>query len=139
MGEPVFGGGRGAARAYPGLFGLQVFVVEDEALTSIMLEDMLADFGCVVAGVAATVSQALSQVTGPDVIDAAILDVNLGGEKIFPVADILTDRSVPVVFSTGQGPADLAQRYPDSHLLQKPYEAEALAEVLIEVARRPLH
>ena len=131
-------GGAGPG-AYPALFGLQVFVVEDELLVSMMLEDMLAEFGCVVAGVAASVSQALSEVAGAHEIDAAILDVNLGGEKIFPVADILTERGVPVVFSTGYGPADLAQRYPESHLLHKPYAPEALAEVLTDVSRRPLH
>ena len=123
----------------PGLFGLQVLVVEDEALVLMMLEDMLAELGCIVAGVAATVSQAMTQVRANAEIDAAILDVNLGGEKIFPVADALVKRHVPVVFSTGYGPADLAQRYPSASLLHKPYAPEALAEVLLQVTRRPLH
>jgi CheY-like chemotaxis protein len=127
------------AGAYAGLFGLQVLVVEDEALTAALLEDMLADFGCVVAGVAGSVSEALNGVMDADAIDAAILDVNLGGDKIFPVADMLTERCVPFVFSTGYGPADLKERYPDCQLLHKPYRPEALAEVLLSFVRPPLH
>jgi CheY-like chemotaxis protein len=128
-----------AAIPYPALFGLQILVVEDEALVSMMLEDMLAEFGCVVAGVAATVSQALTEISGASGMDAAILDVHLGGEKIFPVADVLTERGVPVIFSTGYGPADLAQRYPQSRLLHKPYAPEELAQVLTDITRGPLH
>lgn len=108
-------------------------MVEDEAVTSMMLEDMLADFGCTIAGTAATVEDALSRVIETPTIDAAILDVHLGGELIFPVADILHERKVPLVFSTGFGPGDLARRYPNSRLLEKPYAPEALASVLAEV------
>lgn len=121
------------------LLGLQVFVVEDELLVSIMLEDMLADFGCIVAGVAATVDQALSMVKATDVIDAAILDVNIGGEMIFPVADLLLERKVPCVFSTGYGPVDLNARYPICRRLNKPYAAEDMATVLADVARDRPH
>jgi CheY-like chemotaxis protein len=135
----ILSGSASDPHAVPGLFGLQVFVVEDEALVLMMLEDMLAEFGCIVAGVAATVTQAMTQVRANTGIDAAILDVNLGGEKIFPVADALVKRHVPVVFSTGFGSAGLIQRYPCASLLHKPYAAEALAEVLLQVTRRPLH
>ncbi len=112
------------------LFGLRVFVVEDEAMVAMMLEDMLEDFGCIIVNVAGTVDSALEQVEADQQIDAAILDVNLGGEKIYPVADALVQREVPFVFSTGYGPGDLAQRYPHSQTLTKPYEAAALATVL---------
>jgi CheY-like chemotaxis protein len=117
------------------LLGLQVFVVEDELLVSIMLEDMLADFGCIIAGVAATIDQALSMVKATEVIDAAILDVNIGGEMIFPVADLLLERNIPCVFSTGYGPIDLDARYPVCRRLNKPYAAEDMAAVLADVAR----
>jgi CheY-like chemotaxis protein len=119
------------------LLGLQIFLVEDEALVAATLEDMLADFGCVLVGAAATVADGLAAVSAASAIDAAILDVNLGGEKVFPVADILVKRDIPIVFSTGFGPADLAERYPQSRLLNKPYRAEALAELLIDVAHGP--
>ena len=120
-----------------GLYGLRVFVVEDEALVAMMLEDMLADFGCIVMGVAGTVAQALERATTSNMIDAAILDVNLGGEKIYPVADVLARREVPFMFSTGYGPGDLHERYPNCLTLAKPYSPEALARELRECCLRP--
>lgn len=116
-----------------GIRGMQVLVVEDEALVALMLEDTLADLGCVVAGSANSVAQALSRIEGGPAIDAAILDVHLGGETVFPVADALASRKVPFVFSTGFGPADLDTRYPNSRLLAKPYPAEALAAALSDL------
>ncbi|MBW8815768.1 MAG: response regulator [Caulobacterales bacterium] len=137
-------GGGAERRPVPGrashssLLGFQVFLVEDEVLVAAIVEDMLAEFGCVLAGAAASVDEALTALqTAPD-LDAAILDVNLGGEKVYPVADLLARRGVPLVFSTGYGPADLALRYPTCRLLHKPYRPEALAQVLVEFARGPL-
>ncbi len=126
----------GAAKSPGGLYGLRVLVVEDEAMVAMMLEDMLEEFGCIIAGVAGTVAQAMERVQGNGVIDAAILDVNLGGEKIYPVADALVAREVPFVFSTGYGPGDLSLRYPQSQTLAKPYEADALAGVLANCCLR---
>ena len=120
-----------------GLYGLRVFVVEDEALVAMMLEDMLAELGCIVMGVAGTVAQAMERVTTSNMIDAAILDVNIGGQKIFPVANILVEREVPFVFATGYGPADLIEHYPGSQTLTKPYLPEALARALAECCHRP--
>lgn len=120
----------GAPLGLPTLTGLLVLIVEDELLVSMVLADLLDEFGCTVAGQAATVSEALDRIETGDDFDAAILDVNIGGDKVFPVADLLTRRGVPFVFSTGYGPADLAQRYPGRPLLHKPYRPEALATVL---------
>jgi len=128
------GKGSGFPAAYPALLGLEIFLVEDEALVAALLEDMLAEFGCILAGAAATVSDALTEIQTATAIDAAILDVNLGGEKVFPVADILVSRGVPIVFSTAYDPADLPERYPQARIIQKPYRPEALAELLIDIA-----
>ena len=126
--------------AYSALFGLEILVVEDEALVLMSLEDMLAEFGCVVAGTASSVSDALSAIMTSDGLDAAILDVNLlDGEKVYPVADILAERGVPLVFSTAFAGADILDRYPQGRLLKKPYTPEALAEMLIEVAYDQRH
>jgi len=116
------------------LKGLRVLVVEDEMLVSMVLEGMLDDFGCVVAASAPTVDDALSAIDAQYPLDAAILDVNLGGEKVFPVADDLGSRGVPFLFCTGYGPADLADRYPGRPLLFKPYQAADLAAA-IQAAR----
>lgn len=126
----------GPAVPHSTIQGMQVLVVEDEALLALMLEDMLADFGCVVAGSAETVGKALCLIAETSDIDAAILDVHIGGELVFPVADALQDRQVPFVFSTGFGPADLMSRYPESPLLAKPYPPEALAATLARL-RKP--
>lgn len=116
------------------LHGLQVFVVEDDHLISMMLEDMLTNFGCVVTGVAATVPRALSMVGAINDIDAAILDVNIGGTMVFPVADALLQRNVRCVFSTGHRALDLIERYPACRRLDKPYAAADLARVLSDLA-----
>ncbi len=115
-----------------GLFGYQVFVVEDEPVVSMMLEDMLAEYGCILVGAAATVDDALAQVMDADQIDAAILDVNLAGQAIFPVADLLRARQVPFVFATGNASPELTLRYPGSRLISKPYEPQDVAEALLD-------
>jgi CheY-like chemotaxis protein len=115
--------------------GLRVFVVEDEILVAMTLEDMLSEFGCEPVGVAANVSQALSAIDSGEAIDAAILDVNLGGEKVFPVSDALQNLGVPFVFSTGYGTPELELRYPGCRLLNKPYRPDALAHTLIDLVR----
>ena len=116
------------------LRGLRVLVVEDETLISIMLEDMLAGFGCVVAGMAATIGQALAVVRTGKHFDAAIIDVNIGGEVVFPVADLLLERNVKCVFSTGHRALDLHTRYPGCRRLDKPYGVRELARVLADLA-----
>ncbi|MBU3079197.1 response regulator [Sphingomonas quercus] len=119
-----------------GLEGLRVLVVEDEPMVAMTLEDALAEFGCKLVAVAETVAEALAAVEQAPAIDVAVLDVNLGGEKVFPVADALGARGVPFAFSTGYGPADLTQRYPGSGLLNKPYPPLALARTLTELAQQ---
>jgi DNA-binding NtrC family response regulator len=117
------------------LRGLHVFIVEDERSVSQMLETMLADIGCVVAAVAPDVRTALARVDAAPSIDAAILDVRLGGETVYPVADALEKRGVPFIFSTGYGTADLVDRYPRSLVLHKPYTSGNLAKNLAAATR----
>ena len=116
------------------LQGLRVLVVEDEAAISLLLEDMLLDFGCEVIGPAARLSAALDAVNREHV-DLAILDVNVAGEPIYPVAEALAERSVPFVFSTGYGSAGIKDAYRDRPVLQKPFAQHDLKQKLL-MARR---
>ena len=113
--------------------GLRVLVVEDEALVSMLLEDMLADHGCEVAGVASRIGQALDLLADPNVVfGAAILDVNLGGEPIFPVAEALAARGTPFVFATGYGAGGLPESWRNRPTLQKPFNYNDVGRALAQ-------
>ncbi len=112
------------------LNGLRILVVEDEAAISLLLEDMLLDFGCEVIGPAARLSAALDAVSREQV-DLAILDVNVAGEPIYPVAEALAQRSIPFVFSTGYGSAGIRDTFRDRPVLQKPFAQHDLKQKLI--------
>jgi len=116
------------------LQGLRVLVVEDEAAISLLLEDMLLDFGCEVIGPAARLSAALDAVER-EVVDLAILDVNVAGEPIYPVAETLARKGVPFVFSTGYGSAGIKDAYRDRPVLQKPFAQHDLQQKLIDARR----
>jgi CheY-like chemotaxis protein len=113
-----------ASRAQP-----RVLVVEDEYLIRMLLEDMLADLGYAVAAAVGTITEARELATNGD-FSAAILDVNLDGEEIFPVADILKERGLPFVFVTGYGERSLPEPYRDRPALQKPFQADQLGAAL---------
>lgn len=107
----------------------RILVVEDEYLIRMLLEDMLADLGYEVAAAAGTIAEASDLATTAD-FHCAILDVNLAGQQIFPVADILARRGLPFVFVTGYGEGSLADPYRDRPTLQKPFQAEQLKSTL---------
>jgi len=112
----------------PWLKGKRILVVEDEALIAVMVEDMLMDMGSDVVGPAATIEAALA-LARAEAIDAAILDVNVRGERIDPVADALMARGVPVLFATGYGEVKLASGA-TATVIDKPYTQEKLARGL---------
>jgi CheY-like chemotaxis protein len=112
------------------LNGLRILVVEDEAAISLLLEDMLLDFGCEVIGPAARLSAALDAVAR-EKVDLAILDVNVAGEPIYPVAEALAERSIPFVFSTGYGSAGIRDTFRDRPVLQKPFAQNDLKQKLL--------
>ena len=112
------------------LNGLRILVVEDEAAISLLLEDMLLDFGCEVIGPAARLSAALDAVAREQV-DLAILDVNVAGEPIYPVAEALAQRSIPFVFSTCYGSAGIRDTFRDRPVLQKPFAQHDLKQKLL--------
>jgi len=108
---------------------IRVLVVEDEYLIRMLLEDMLADLGYGVAAAVGTIAEA-SQIAAQGDFGAAILDVNLDGQEIYPVADILSERKLPFIFVTGYGERTLPERYRNRPTLQKPFQAEQLEAAL---------
>ncbi len=110
------------------LTGRRVLVVEDEMMILITLEDMLGDLGCDCVTAAATVEQTLALMQTQS-FDAAILDVNLDGDKSYAVADALAARGVPFVFSTGYSDSGVAEGYRDRPVLRKPYQFAEMADI----------
>jgi CheY-like chemotaxis protein len=107
----------------------RVLVVEDEYLIRMLLEDMLGDLGYAVAAAVGSIAEA-QEVAANGEFSAAVLDVNLDGREIYPVADILCGRGLPFVFVTGYGERNLPERYRDRPALQKPFQAEQLQAAL---------
>ncbi len=106
------------------LHGLRILVVEDEAFVALMVEDMLVDLGARVVGPASTLARGLA-LAAAEVLDAAVLDVNVRGEPITPLADVLRQCGVPMVFATGYGEAPEGQ-HQDMPVLEKPYTRDDL-------------
>lgn len=118
------------------LSGLRFIVVEDETLVAMLIEDMLMDFECIIAGRAGTVAAALAIINDDTcVLDAAVLDVNLGGETIFPVADALAKQGIPFVFSTGYGTPGILAEFADRPVIAKPFSALVLETALLKILR----
>ena len=111
---------------------LRVLVVEDEMMVSMLIEDMLTDLGCVVVGPAARLDEAIELAKASE-LDCAVLDVNLAGQPIYPLADILRELGKPFAFATGYGDAGLREADRGSPVLQKPFREGDLARVLGEL------
>ena len=100
--------------------GPRIMIVEDEALVAMMVEDLLTDFGCRITGSFGAVDDALAWLTERAApLDGAILDVNVGGTMVFPVAERLRATGVPFVFATGYGALPRAG-FEDVTVLSKP-------------------
>lgn len=112
----------------------RILVVEDEPFIAMGLEQLLPKLGYEVVGVASHLREALAKAQAGD-FDLAVLDVNLGGELSYRVADVLLARGAPFLFCTAY--ADVAfGRYANVPVLQKPFEKKALARALEEALAR---
>jgi CheY-like chemotaxis protein len=117
------------------LMGRRVMVVEDETMIAMLVEDMLRDLGCAVIGPAHGLEGAMALADSGQAIDAALLDVNLSGQSVFPVADALRARGIPMIFSTGYGDGGLRHIDAGAPVLQKPFRAADLARALGEAMK----
>lgn len=112
------------------LAGRRVLLVEDESLVAALAEDILLDAGCEVV-LAMRLDEAL-RLAADHGIELAILDVNLGSARSYPVADILRMRAVPFLFATGYGRDGVDAAYRDAPVVQKPYRAQDLLSCAVE-------
>ena len=115
--------------AEPNTTGRRILVVEDEFLIRMLLEDMLTDLGYELVGVAGRVDEATEMAKSKD-FDLAILDVNLDGHDVYPVADLIAKRGVPFMFVTGYGGRGLPDSYRGRPTLQKPFQLDELKKML---------
>ena len=114
------------------LTGRRVLIVEDESLVAMLLETILEDMGCEPVGPASNIDDGLALAQDDGRLDAALLDVNVGGRQVFPVAEALRDRGVPFVFSTGYGEGGLPDEWRGLPTLQKPFTEAAVREALMK-------
>ncbi|WP_230974864.1 response regulator [Brevundimonas vitis] len=115
-----------------GLNGRRVLVVEDESLVAMLLETILEDMGCTPVGPASSVAEGLTMAADEPELDAALLDVNVAGSQVFPVAAALTARGVPFVFSTGYGEGGLPDEWRGHATVQKPFTEAAIRQALMK-------
>jgi len=119
----------------PQLKDLRVLVVEDEALIALQLEDMLMELGCAVIGPASRVGRALELLDG-EPVEAAVLDLNIAGELVYPVADELRSRGLPYIFVTGYGTSGLSEPYRSRPILEKPFARRELLRAMLDTLQR---
>ncbi len=113
--------------------GRRILVVEDELMIRMLLDGMLEDLGYTMTAQAGAIDEAVALAKNADV-DAAILDVNLNGQPITPVVEVLIARGVPFVFATGYGQRGVPEPYRNNPTLQKPFQSEALEQALQAIA-----
>ena len=114
--------------------GGSVFLVEDEVMIRMMVADMLAELGYSIAAEAGEINEAIKLAQSAE-FDLAILDVNVNGKVISPVAELINARNRPFIFATGYGSSGLPPEYRDRPALQKPFQLETLAQVIASVMK----
>lgn len=109
----------------------RVLIVEDESMISILLEDMVCDLGAHIVGPAARFEHAMTLALEAE-IDLAILDVNVDGLVVYPIADVLRCRGIPFIFVTGYEASAVPQRYHCNCVLSKPFSHETFNDAVEE-------
>jgi len=111
-----------------------VLLVEDEVMIRMMVADMLEEIGYTITGEAGDIDEAVRLVQAID-FDIAILDVNVNGKVITPVAEAVQLRGLPFVFATGYGAQGLPEKFRDRPTIQKPFQIETLARTIESVLK----
>ncbi|RYG18215.1 MAG: response regulator [Caulobacteraceae bacterium] len=114
------------------LTGRRVLIVEDESLVAMLLETILEDMECIPVGPASNIDDGEVLARDTADLDAALLDVNVAGRQVFPIAEILKARGVPFVFSTGYGEGGLPEEWRGQATIQKPFTEAAIRDALMK-------
>ncbi len=115
----------------------RILVVEDEAMISMLLEDMVLDCGGEIVGPAAKFDDAL-ELAHQAQFGVAVLDLNLNGTLSYPIAEVIRERGIPVIFATGYGTDGLLDRFSDCPTLQKPFSQQDFAEAVAAACREQI-
>lgn len=111
-----------------------VLLVEDETLIRMMIADMVEELGHTIVAEAGNMTEALALAQTAD-FEIAVLDINVGGAKIEPVADVIAGRRLPFIFASGYGAAGVPEKFRDRPTLQKPFPKERLGKAIEETLR----
>jgi CheY-like chemotaxis protein len=112
----------------------RILVVEDEAMISMLLEDLVLDCGGEIVGPVARFDDALELARKAE-FRVAVLDLNLNGTLSYPIAEVIRERGIPVIFATGYGADGLLDRFRDCPTLQKPFSQQDFAEAVAAACR----
>jgi DNA-binding response OmpR family regulator len=113
----------------------RILVVDDEPLISMLVEDWLTELGWEVVGPAASVADGLKLAQSTE-LDGAILDVNLGNETCYALADALRSRGIPLAFATGDGSLGEVSDFPDPIIVSKPFDFAAVKAAVEALLKR---
>jgi CheY-like chemotaxis protein len=110
----------------------RILIVEDSALVAMETEFLLSDIGCSVVGPVATVSRGL-EAARQTRLDGAVLDINLGDERVWPVAELLEQHGVPFLLTTGYSASEVPPQFSAHLLISKPLTRRALQDGLTSI------
>ena len=116
------------------LAGTRVLVVEDETLVAMLLEEGLAELGCAIVGPIGRVDAAKRAIASEQ-FDCAVLDVNLRGQAVYPVAELLAECAVPFCFVTGYQSPEVEARFAGRPVLHKPFSPRELATAVTKMVQ----
>lgn len=122
----------GPASLTPSLSGRRILVVEDSPVVGPFTVDVLADLGCEVVGPAPTMAAARRLIEDGE-FDAALMDIHIRGERVFPLCDLLDARNIPFVFTSGYADWHMPAKWNERPRLHKPYTLDQVGGVLSEL------
>ncbi|MGN6850501.1 MAG: response regulator [Sphingomicrobium sp.] len=124
-----------SSKAAVQLAGRRILIVEDSPVVGPFTADLLHELGCEVVGPAPNMAAAREMIESED-LDAALMDVHIRGERVFPLCEALAARGVPFILTSGYADWNMPEKWRDRPRLQKPYTLGAVEEALTQLLRK---